>query len=62
MFKNLSIKSKILLLSLITIIVVSISIAIDSIYSIQKLSSKNIEDFKNNAYLKKEDELKTIYL
>ena len=48
MFKNLSIKSKILLLSLITIIVVSISIAIDSIYSIQKLSSKNIEDFKNN--------------
>ena len=58
MFKNLSIKSKILLLSLITIIVVSISIAIDSIYSIQKLSSKNIEDFKNNAYLKKEDELK----
>ena len=58
MSKNLSIKSKILLLSLITIVVVSISIAIDSIYSIQKLSSKNIEDFKNNAYLKKEDELK----
>jgi methyl-accepting chemotaxis protein len=58
MFKNISIKGKILLLSLVTIIVVSFAIAVDSIYSIQKFSEKNIESFKKQAYEKKELELK----
>ena len=58
MFKNISIKGKILLLSLMTIIIVSIAIAIDSIYSIKSFSDKNIENFKNNSYVKKENELK----
>jgi len=58
MFKNISIKGKILFLSLITIIVVSVAIAVDSIYSIKNFSNKNIESFKNEAYAKKELELK----
>ena len=58
MFNNISIKGKILLLSLVTIIVVSIAIAVDSIYSIKSFSNKNIEKFKNEAYAKKELELK----
>ena len=58
MLKDISIKGKILLLSLITIIIVSIAIAIDSIYSIKSFSDKNIENFKNDSYAKKEHELK----
>ena len=58
MFKEISIKGKILLLSLITIIIVSVAIAVDSIYSIKSFSAKNIENFKNEAYIKKELELK----
>ena len=58
MFRNISIKGKLLLLSLITIIVVSLSIAIDSIYSINKLSNENINRYKEESYAKKEEELK----
>ena len=58
MFKDISIKGKILLLSLITIVIVSVAIAVDSIYSIKNFSNKNIENFKNEAYAKKELELK----
>ncbi len=58
MFQNISIKGKILLLSLVTIIVVSLAIAINAIYSIKNFSNKNIENFKNEAYAKKELELK----
>ena len=58
MFRNISIKGKLLLLSLITIIVVSLSIAIDSIYSINKLSNENINKYKEESYAKKEEELK----
>ena len=58
MFKDISIKGKILLLSLITIVIVSVAIAVDSIYSIKSFSNKNIENFKNEAYAKKEVELK----
>ncbi len=58
MFNNISIKGKILFLSLITIVVVSLAIAVDSIYSIKSFSDKNIEKFKNEAYAKKELELK----
>ena len=58
MLTNLTIKAKILILSLIVIIVVTVSITIDSIISIKNLSGKNIENYKKEAYLKKEVELK----
>ena len=58
MLSNVSIKGKLLLISLITIIVVSLSIAINSIYSINKLSNENIIKYKNESYAKKEEELK----
>ncbi len=58
MFRNISIKGKLLLLSLITIIVVSLAITIDSIYSINKLSTENINRYKEESYAKKEEELK----
>ena len=58
MLSNISIKTKLLLLALITIVIVSLSIAINSIYSINKFSSNNIEKYKNEAYAKKEEELK----
>jgi methyl-accepting chemotaxis protein len=58
MFRNISIKGKLLLLSLITIIVVSLAIAINSIYSINKLSTENINRYKEESYAKKEKELK----
>ncbi|CAM3571862.1 cache domain-containing protein [Arcobacter aquimarinus] len=58
MFSNISIKGKILILSLITIIVISIAIAINSIFSIKSFSDENIEKYKEEAYLKKEIELK----
>lgn len=53
MFSNISIKGKILILSLITIIVISIAIAINSIFSIKSFSDENIEKYKEEAYLKK---------
>ena len=58
MLGNVSIKVKLLMLSLITIILVSLSIAINSIYSINKLSNENIIKYKNESYAKKEEELK----
>jgi methyl-accepting chemotaxis protein len=59
MLTNLSIKAKLLLLALITIVLVSVSIAINSLYSINNFSNENIETYKNEAYSKKEEELKT---
>ena len=44
MLANMSIKTKILVLSIITIILVSLSIAVNSIYSINKLSQENINN------------------
>ena len=58
MFSNISIKGKILILSLITIIVISVAIAINSIFSIKTFSNENIENYKKEAYAKKEAELK----
>ena len=58
MLNNLSIKGKLLILSLLTIIIVSISIAVDAVYSIKHFSSKNIENYEKEAYAKKELELK----
>ena len=49
MLANISIKGKLLIISLITIIVVSLSIAISSIYSINKLSNENIIKYKNES-------------
>ncbi|XOB61634.1 cache domain-containing protein [Campylobacterota bacterium DY0563] len=57
MFKNLSIKAKVLLISLLAIVIVSISISFESIYSINKLSKEKIEKFKEESYLNKEKEL-----
>ncbi|WP_216658201.1 methyl-accepting chemotaxis protein [Arcobacter acticola] len=42
----------------ITIIVVSLSVTIDSLYSINKLSNENINRYKEESYAKKELELK----
>ena len=58
MFSNISIKGKILILSLITIVVISVAIAVNSIFSIKSFSNENIENYKKEAYAKKEAELK----
>ena len=52
MFRDISIKGKLLLLSLITIIVVSLSITIDSLYSITKLSNESINRYNEESYAK----------
>ncbi|NVJ52268.1 MAG: cache domain-containing protein [Campylobacteraceae bacterium] len=54
---GLSIKGKLLLISLIAIVLVTITTAIQSIYSIQELSKKDVNKFREEAYLKKEKEL-----
>ena len=58
MSKNISIKAKLLILSIATIVLISIIIAIDSIYSLKSFSSETIEKYKEEAYTKKEEELK----
>ncbi|HRG61337.1 MAG TPA: cache domain-containing protein, partial [Aliarcobacter cryaerophilus] len=49
---------KLLILSIATIVLISIIIAIDSIYSLKSFSSETIEKYKEEAYAKKEEELK----
>lgn len=58
MIKDISIKMKILILSIVTIVVVSVIVAIDAIYSIKSFSKESIQRYKDEAYLKKELELK----
>ncbi len=58
MFRNLSIKSKLLLLSLMAIVIVSVLVTFKSIYSIKELSEEKIERFKVESYENKEKELK----
>ena len=58
MSKNISIKAKLLILSIATIVLISIIMAIDSIYSLKSFSSETIEKYKEEAYAKKEEELK----
>ncbi|XPV53045.1 MAG: hypothetical protein ACNI3H_12410 [Halarcobacter ebronensis] len=53
----LSIKGKLLLISLIAIVLVTVITAVQSIYSIKGLSKKDVENFRKEAYLKKEKEL-----
>jgi len=58
MFSNLSIKAKLLIISLVAIVLVAILIAAESIYSVKNLSESNIENFKKDSYSNKEAELK----
>ena len=58
MFSNLTIKAKLLMLALFTILVVSSVVAIESIYSISKFSKQNMEEYKQESFSKKEEELK----
>ncbi|RXJ56229.1 chemotaxis protein [Candidatus Marinarcus aquaticus] len=58
MLSNVSIKLKLTILALAAIIIVSLVVAANTIYSIKQLSAENIESFKKEAYAKKEAELK----
>ncbi|MFY9073882.1 cache domain-containing protein [Malaciobacter mytili] len=58
MLGKVSIKAKLLLLALISIFTVALIVSFESIYSINKLSKQNVEDYKEQAYAKKEEELK----
>ncbi|AXH11454.1 chemotaxis protein [Halarcobacter bivalviorum] len=53
----LSIKGKLLIISLIAIVLVTVITAVQSIYSIKELSKKDVENFRKESYLKKEKEL-----
>ncbi|RXJ88151.1 cache domain-containing protein [Arcobacter sp. CECT 8985] len=58
-FKSMNIKAKILAIVITTVILISIIIALKSIYSINQLTKKNIEGYKQKAYIQKENELKS---
>ncbi|WP_419769042.1 MAG: methyl-accepting chemotaxis protein [Candidatus Marinarcus sp.] len=55
--KSLTIKSKLLLIIIATIILVALLIAIKAIYSLNSLTQENIEAYKKNAYEMQEKEL-----
>ncbi|PHO16860.1 chemotaxis protein, partial [Malaciobacter molluscorum LMG 25693] len=48
--KNMTIKSKLLFIIIVTIVVVATMIAIKSIYSLNSLTKENIAQYKKNAY------------
>lgn len=56
--KNFSIKSKLLIIVIATIILVATMIALKSIYEINNLTKQNIEEYKQNAYNNANEELK----
>ncbi len=56
--KNFSIKSKLLIIVIATIILVATMIALKSIYEINNLTQQNIEEYKQNAYNNANEELK----
>ncbi|MDD2896205.1 MAG: cache domain-containing protein [Aliarcobacter sp.] len=56
--KNFSIKSKLLVIVIATIILVATMIALKSIYEINNLTNQNIEEYKQNAYNNANEELK----
>ena len=58
MFMNLKIKNKLLIIVLATIIIISSIIASKSIFAINYLTEKNIQNYKKSAYTEKEVELK----
>ena len=57
--KNLSIKTKLLLIVIVTILLVATMIALKSIYEINNLTQQNIEEYKQNAYSTANEELKS---
>lgn len=58
----LSIKGKLLIISLIAIVLVTVITAVQSIYSIKELSKKDVENFRKESYLKKRKSCKTMSL
>jgi len=56
--KNLSIKSRVQFIILLTIVIVSLLFMIGSIVSIEKITANNIEKYKTEAYAQKKDELR----
>ncbi|MDD2888451.1 MAG: cache domain-containing protein [Aliarcobacter sp.] len=56
--KNFSIKNKLLIIVIATIILVATMIALKSIYEINNLTNQNIEEYKQNAYNNANEELK----
>ena len=58
MFKDMSIKAKLLSIVFGTIVIVSTIISFTSIYSINEMTSKNIQKYKTQSYKQKENELK----
>ncbi len=57
MLSKISIKGKLLVISLLAIVIVSVLIATQSIYTLKKVSKEKIENFKQEAYSNKEKEL-----
>ncbi|RXJ96435.1 chemotaxis protein [Malaciobacter molluscorum] len=58
-FKSMNIKAKILTIVITTVLLISVIIALKSIYSINQLTKKNIEGYQEKAYIQKENELKS---
>ena len=58
MFKNTTIKTKLLSIIISTIVIITVVISLESIYSINQLNEKNIQKYKEEAYSAKETELK----
>ncbi len=56
--KSMSIRLKLQLIIVATIVFVTVAIIIQSVFSIEKLSEQNIQKYKEEAYLNKEMELK----
>lgn len=56
--KNISIKTKLLLLVILSILVVSLVLIISSILSINYISDSNINKYEKESYKSKEHELK----
>ena len=57
MFKSISIKAKLLMIVISSIIVVSVAMIVQSIVSLQETSDSVIEKFKADAYKSKQEEL-----
>ena len=56
--KNISIKTKLLIIVFFSITIVSIVLSLESIYSMQATSEKRIAEYREQAYINKEIELK----
>ncbi|MGB3751920.1 MAG: cache domain-containing protein [Arcobacteraceae bacterium] len=56
--KNITIKMKLLLLVIGTIVTISIIVGFEAIYNIKAVSDENIKEYKEESYKNKEEELK----